>query len=391
MAMGSCRDTDNSKLSGHWEDYNSETLAKFKGNQMVVPEYEPSQGVIISLKMLTKHHLESMALHFLKQDITSLWVIVPLDYSPEEEARDLNVVYESAGSNRSKIKVVHQAIDGELREWSRDWAPLTARGKGGEIRFLDFNYYPRRPADDSVPTSLGQVTGVERLSIPVYNEGGNFMINSRGHCMMSDRVVASNSKKSLDDDIILDAQEIKEYYLTYAGCKTVTIFPSLPFEGTRHIDLWAKFMSDDTIIVGELRDEILAIKHYSSKQVANVAKMQTYLNDRAQDLRQMGYNIVRVPMPAPTFEPGFTDAMNRSYINSLLLNGTVYIPQYQRPALGHLMFEGEYIDKDLIQKYDNEVFKIHKTLGYKVVWIPSDTMIVEGGAVHCTTMQVAAR
>jgi agmatine/peptidylarginine deiminase len=74
----------------------------------------------------------------------------------------------------------------------------------------------------------------------------------------------------------------------------------------------------------------------------------------------------------------------RSYTNSLLLNGTALIPRYIRSI------SGSYPDQSLQDSYEAEVRAIYESLGYKVVFIPSDGMIDNGGAVHCVTMQVPA-
>ncbi|MCX6131454.1 MAG: hypothetical protein NTX25_20630 [Proteobacteria bacterium] len=45
-------------------------------------------------------------------------------------------------------------------------------------------------------------------------------------------------------------------------------------------------------------------------------------------------------------------------------------------------------DQSMTASYEAAVRKVYKEAGYKVVFIPSDRLIVSGGAVYCATMQL---
>lgn len=391
LLFGCHQPSGRSGLQGHYEGRNEEQLKPFDGMQTVIPEHAPSQGVVMSLAMFTEHHLENMALELLRTGIKSLWVVVPLDYSPKSEARDLQQLYQLVGIDKQKIKLIKPQYQGQLREWARDWAPLTARIHSGpqnnKLRLLDFNYYSDRPADDSIPTTLAGTMGLDRVSVPVYNEGGNFMNNSRGDCLMTDRVLKANDKVEIPGDMILTDTQVKDYYQRFAGCRRTVIFPSMPHEGTRHIDLWAKFLNDQTVIVNEISDDLLPLATYQPEAQKKTLDVKKYLDARAQDLHGMGYQVVRIPMPLPFFGPSFN--LFRSYSNSLILNGTVLIPQYRLPHMPEDGIDGQYVDHTFIDQYEVAVNAAHKAAGLKVVMIPSDQLIAKGGAIHCTTMQIA--
>ncbi len=390
-SLGGCQESGGgSGLQGHYEDSVEEQLKPYDGTQTVIPEHAPSQGVVMALAMFTEHHLENMALELLKTGIKSLWVVVPLDYTPETEARDLQQLYRLAGVDKQKIKLIKPRYQGDLREWARDWAPLTARthspSQNGKLRLLDFNYYPDRPADDSIPTTLAVDMGLDRVSIPVYNEGGNFMNNAQGDCLMTDRVLRANDKVEIPGDIILSDAQVKDYYQRFAGCRRTVIFPSMPYEGTRHIDLWAKFLNDHTVIVNEIPADLLPLATYQPEAQKKTLDVKNYLDARAQDLQSMGYNVVRIPMPLPFFGPSFN--LFRSYSNSLILNGTVLIPQYRLPHNAEDGIDGKYVDHTFTERFENAVKEAHEAAGLRVVMIPSDQLISKGGAIHCTTMQI---
>jgi agmatine/peptidylarginine deiminase len=57
-----------------------------------------------------------------------------------------------------------------------------------------------------------------------------------------------------------------------------------------------------------------------------------------------------------------------TYVNSLIINGTVWVPIYQ-------------------QKTDAEALKVYKDLGFKVIAADSSLLSNEGaGSIHCITM-----
>jgi agmatine/peptidylarginine deiminase len=376
-----------SKLDGHYENATATSVASFRGTQEVVPEYADSRGVIISLPYLTNFNKAEALAEVLRTDIEKLWIVVPSDYSDSVSGSDFTQLRRLAGSAFSKVQLVPQRLAGSLTIWARDWSPLTGKTADGANRLLDFNYYPNRQTDDFTAQSFVSALPYERVSVPVYNEGGNFMSNTDGVCMMTTRVTDANKMKSVAEDMILNAEQIKAYYGEYAGCKQVHIFPRIPYEGTGHIDMWAKFLDNKTVIVNEIRDEVLSLPNLQSAQKSRVQEVQTYLEARASEIAALGYNVIRIPMPAPVFNAGGS-SMFRSYSNSLLVNGTAMVPRYLTPARADLGVNGNYVDANLLKAYENEVIAVYQKLGFTFKWVNSDDTIAIGGAIHCTTMQV---
>lgn len=380
--------SSHSRVLGHFEESDAAALEAFRLGQIVVPEYQPSEAVLVSSQMLVEHQQERMMQQLLKSGIDKLWITVPYGYTAEEEQEDFQDLYELLQNDRTKLKLIEQPKPGRQREWSRDYGPWMAKAADGSRRLLEFNYYPSRASDDSVPAALAQNVNVPRLSLPIYIEGGNFMNNDSGTCLMTDKVLEVNAEERVAGDLILSKDQIITYFKDFAGCKDVMIFPSMPYEGTRHLDLWAKFMDDQTILVSEIADEVLTLPGYKDEDIARVREVQKFLNEQAAELQDRGFKIIRLPMPAPNFaEDGYN--LFRSYTNSLLLNGHVFLPRYVRPANKADSVNGEYIDDRFVKNYEETVERIHRDLGFTVHWIISDSMIAKGGAVHCTTMQIA--
>lgn len=388
LALFACGKTAvSSDVSGRYEETTAGNMASFEGGQVVPAEYERSQGVIISLPAIQEFGKESMAADFFDAGIKHLWISVPSSFNGTLSSPVFSRLRAELGTDIAKVSLVKQKVSGPVTVWARDWAPMTAVGTNGDLRFIDFNYYPNRPADDSTARSLLNLMPWERVSVPVYNEGGNFMNNSRGDCLMTTRVTDANAKVYFADDMILNAAQIKEYYKRFAGCKQVEVFPRIPYEGTGHIDMWAKFLDDDTVIVNEIRNEIVNLPTYSSRDRAKVVNIKNYLESRAQDIARLGYKVIRIPMPAPLFSP--SGDLFRSYTNSLALNGISWVPRYTAPLLSEHSIDGEYPDAEYTAAYERESLAAYRQLGYETRWANADDLIAYGGAIHCITMQVA--
>ena len=456
--LGACSkvSSSHSGTSGHPE-YIKESFTAQTGKDallvspVAVPEYLPTKSVVISLTVLTDSHQHAMAKALLDSKIETLYVMVPkiYEYKTATQSPDFQAL-KALGADLGKVVLVpakdSAATEANLQNgskyltvWARDWSPQSAYTANGQLVLLDFNYYSDRDADDSTARSLVDLFNqdlpttaivsspevVGRVSVPVYNEGGNFMNNESGDCLMTTRVTDANSaeaisaaaedniRKKIFGDEVMDKTEIIRQYKEKAGCKTVTIFPRIPYEGTGHIDMWAKFLDNKTIIVNELRDEAVNLEWYQDDERAKAVEVQTFLNARANDIAKLGFKVVRIPMPAIVFgySAYFDEAQTqvidfpdvwRSYTNSITVNGTAVTPRYQamdaeapvfdaktEEYLGSTAITDAYPDAHLIQAYEDEARRAYESLGYQMNFVTVDNLISIGGAIHCTTMQIA--
>lgn len=414
IASYSCGDSTNSHLNGHYEESDAAKNENFKNAQRVSAEYAPALGTIISAPLLNDYDKLDLIKSLLENGI--VWLVVA--GNEESTQQKISQYLKKNGANIESLKFVPATGASYTQSvWARDWSPLLAfplkEALNALPRMLDLNYYNKRPLDDSAPRALGKVESWSRVSVPVYNEGGNFMINSRGDCLMTTRVTDANAKAIKSDDQILDAQGVTEYYKTFAGCESVHIFPRMPEEGTGHIDMWAKFLNDDTILLNELTQKTLDT--LSGGELETAKKIQKWLSERAADLEKLGFKIELIPMPAPLYSGG--QLVVRSYTNSLFLNGTALIPEYKSPARAQFtrnsmsknrIFDilaqesrvfaaskniqiqswGEYPDSDYSLEYKAIAKVAYEKFGFKAAFFESDDLIFMGGAVHCVTMQV---
>lgn len=162
--------------------------------------------------------------------------------------------------------------------------------------------------------------------------------------------------------------------------------PRMPHETTGHIDVWAKLISESTVLVGQVTERAISRIPERIDQ-ADAEEIKSFLDKQAQAFAGMGYTVVRVPMPAPIIYGG----LYRSYTNSLLLNGTLIAPSYVAPAAGviaHSDGESNYPDADLQPEYEAQLRRQIESLGLNILFVPADRLVDYGGVIHCATMQV---
>ena len=243
--------------------------------------------------------------------------------------------------------------------WTRDYGPWHIYLNKSVRAIVDHHYYDQRPNDDAIPIKLGQLWGDQVFSSGFYTEGGNFMTDGLGTCWMSTGVFSKNDLSDTPQNRAAVAQLFKQY----VGCDTVAFPISIPGEGTTHIDMYSKILNQDTIIVSYSKSEWGA-KLEEIEQLDAAAEL--YANTPKPG--GGSFTVVRIPM---AFSHGWFFTTYYTHTNSLIVNDHVLVPIYGRGT-------------------DEEALQIYRDLmpGYTVVGITSNEIIPQGGAIHCTTMQV---
>ncbi len=234
--------------------------------------------------------------------------------------------------------------------WARDYGPIAVALGDGSPAFVDQKYYPDRRRDDAIPTLLGRYFDVPVFRPDLASEGGNFMSNGEGLCVSTSWLLEENYGQS--------RTAIERIMDTYYGCSRMVILERIEGEGTGHVDMFAKFVGRDTVLVG-------TYDRYTDPANAAIVDRNA---ERLASLRLADgtpLRVVRIPMPAGTYP------VYRSYTNSLIINDTVVVPVYRSD-----------------RTFESQALAVYRQAmpGYRVVPVESDDVIQMGGAVHCTTM-----
>ncbi len=130
-------------------------------------------------------------------------------------------------------------------EWTRDYGPVGYYWHG-EKQFVSFR---QRGAltNAYLAASYKRALSPSRLDL----EGGNFMATANGTCAVA----------RLPDETAVDWEHNYTPRLKRAvGCRQVLTFAPLPYEGTHHIDLFAKFVADDTVAVASYASDDIKVE-----------------------------------------------------------------------------------------------------------------------------------
>lgn len=373
------------------------------------PEYMPTQAVIVSDRIMADGNGLPL-LQALMQAKSDVWMLG----TDANLAKQTEQTLQSSLSSLDLFSLSQKFVSMPLATdsvWSRDYGPLATvptsdyTGPKLDYKLLNSFYYPDRRQDDSVPASLSQILNsplgpltektvfTSQLSLAL--EGGNMMC-TQALCFSSRSVIERNlGQVFLNGRSLSSEADIFAEFASQLSQKSHFV-NALPGEATGHIDMWAKFLNEKTLLIHQLSDA--TVNQLPGQGLFLGREIQAFLEEQATGQDASGnalpdslaeqakaaipeLKIVRLPMPAPMLHQG--NLMVRSYTNSLLVNGTALLPQYK-----NLPPNGAYPDAGLLNAYEQAVAQAYQSAGYQVKWILSDSWIVNGGAVHCVTMQI---
>lgn len=309
-----------------------------------VAEFERSDGVLMAWDNGVATFL--IELVDALDEATNIYIVT----WDESESRQLKAYFADIGVNTSRLEFFEYQND---TFWTRDYGPIMIADATGAPAFVDARYYPDRTRDDAIPTFMSRYFNVPVYRPPVATEGGNFMSNGEGLCVVTEWFLQENPGLTASE-----AQQIKRDYF---GCAQTVVLERMDGEGTGHVDMFAKFVSEDTVLVGQ---------YTRQDDRTNAAILDRNAQRLAQVRLANGSNlrVVRIPMPQPDYP------VYRSYTNSVIANNTVVVPIYPSD-----------------RRYEAEALEVYRQTmpNYRIVTVDSDGVIELGGAVHCTTMGFA--
>ena len=413
----SCKSTVNShQPKGHFEgdfkqaDYNKipklSHISEYLGNHYIVM----GQNIVLShvnydlIKAITEN---KKPVYILTSDDRKEKLKRKLDENIPERLQKLVVIKsgQPVGGERK--------INGEYTSWARDWAPLSSADDNNKLHLLETNYYSHEPKSDAGPRIVKEISSSPLYSLPIENEGGNFMSNEDGVCVFTDWVYHRNEMMPQDSNK-KDPQQVREAYRKL-GCIYFLSTGLIEGETTGHIDIFAKFLNRTTLAVNKITDETLELAQSDEKELAKTVQgqLEEIVNSLEAGLAEINkedpnikIEIVRVPMPLPLVWTDKKDSAKlsvfRSYLNSLILRppnkhneneGVMIVPRYGDKFVQYHRSDPKYTrkypDSDLAKDYEDKVTTVFKNAGYNNLrFVNMDRSIAWGGATHCSTMQV---
>lgn len=261
-------------------------------------------------------------------------------------------------SRRYDDRVV--VLDGVVdTPWVRDWGPLQLRRDEASL-WLDADYDDvERAADDDAPRWLAQQHGVALAELPWALDGGAFVSNGAGVCVLTYEYLDAQGISWDDHDL--------GGLLARLGCRATALVPTLVAEQTKHADMIAQFVGPDRLMLAEIIDDLGG--HGEDAQRMEAAELGIRAAARAleQDLE-----IVHIPTP-----PSRRWKNPRSYVNGLRLADRYLMPSY--PEFGTRL---ESEARSAVQQAMGEI---------PVMAIDTSEMIAIGGSIHCASLGLFSR
>lgn len=216
------------------------------------------------------------------------------------------------GPDRLKFLIVDSGAD---MVWGRDALPFPVHMKDGGFGLVNSLY----PQDFEPDADFAKALSLPMVDTNQYFRGGNLLIDADANCY------AENVNE------VANLQDPQSYFKNYFGCASLTLLDQEG--GIGDIDERLKFMGGKDVLTDD--------------------------DAYASLLQAKGYAIHRIPT---------TGAAMETYMNTLYVNGTIFVPQMGIPA-----------DKDALAAY--------AALGMKPVGVYTKTMADDGsGNIHCVTM-----
>lgn len=284
-------------------------------------------------------------------------------------------------------------VDVEVDDvWVRDFGPDVVVGPAGERRFVDMVYFPMAVRQcstievdhsDRVPDDLARSWSVPVDRPAVVLSGGNLLTDGAGRCFRARD--ATNRQNCFAGWCYTEAETDAVIGQSH-GCDVVTL-ESMQGKVIDHIDMWMAVLSPKTVLVGryDVRDDAL-----------NAA----ILDRNARRLADLGYDVVRIPMPTPYCQDdgdtcvgtperirecdGTNTRVWATYLNSIRLGDVMAVPVYRWvPPSQAWRHHGQ--EQEALATYQWALDREFGAGAVKVVPIPSDTLIPCQGALHCIT------
>jgi len=340
-------------------------LIQAQHTRRFVAEWEPAHGTLIRWPLGIPADL---VVELAKDD--SLYVLV----ANENQQQQAMFTFSSWNVNLNHCRFI---IAPTNTHWTRDWGPhyvFNEYGVGG-IADPYFNGYPWVPGcflpssnkeatikttaeggekyslDNAVNAILANNFACPLISLPIYLTGGNVMVDGRQTAIATRQMLDENFPQFTE-------KQFRQMAADSLGITNFIIVENPEINGIQHIDCYAKFLDEETILVKKVpawHPEYLCCE-----------ALAVHLGDEKNAYGEP-YNIVRIYCGV------YSGNNAAAYTNSLILNKKVLVPLFGIPE-----------DQQALQVYE-QAMPGYEVIGFQwSAWYHYD-------ALHCRTMGIFDR
>lgn len=282
--------------------------------------------------------------------------------------------------------------------WFRDCGPICFYyGEGDTVGMLDFEYYPGRALDDSLPVFIERQFGLPNFTTNIEWEGGNCLVDGTGMVLSSDHIYSANADNegqyAWDGVNINSLYQIQKNRLSQAqvrdsmsrliGTRATHILPAFRYDGgTGHVDLYADMLDENLFIFSQMPEVYSNWYDYKlgQKNMDSLCSYQSYFGAK--------YRRRHIPFPSTDDGSNFSSQMQydnyytRTYSNHTFVNNLIIQPCFSPVGVDGMPMAAW--DRANIE----ELKKAYP--GYTIYCVDVREFDGTGGAIHCITKQIPA-
>lgn len=246
--------------------------------------------------------------------------------------------------------------------WARDCSVLCVE-ENEEVTLLDFTFTAwggkfEACKDDLMSQSIAKHYSAKMITHDFILEGGGVESNGKGLVLTTAECVLNTNRNAMLTPEQVDAK-LKEYF----GAKEILTLHNGYLSGDdtdSHIDTLARFISKDTIMYVQCRDE--NDEHYVA-----LREMEKELEILA---KKHHLNLITLPMADALYYD--EERLPATYANFLFVNGAILVPTYGGSQ-------------------DEKALEIFRTTFPKldIVGVDCSVLVRQHGSLHCVTMNFA--
>ncbi|MBO4599205.1 MAG: agmatine deiminase family protein [Bacteroidales bacterium] len=281
--------------------------------------------------------------------------------------------------------------------WYRDCGPICFYyGDEDSVAMMDFEYYPGRALDDSLPSLIRRQMGIPNYINTIEWEGGNCLVDGAGFLLTSDAVYSNNrdtygqitwdghnpnsihytTKRSLT------SAQTREALRSLLGQRETHVLPAFQYDGgTGHIDLYVDMCEENGFVFSNMPDNYSSWTDYRTGQ-RNRDTLCSYTS-----IFDRQYYDSFIPFPSKDNGSAFANQTEydrdytRTYSNHTFVNDVILQPCFSRVVGGVPSASWDVANIEELKK---------AYPGYTIYPVDVRTFDGSGGAIHCVTKQIPA-
>ncbi len=281
--------------------------------------------------------------------------------------------------------------------WYRDCGPICFYyGDEDSVAMMDFEYYPGRALDDSLPSLIYRQMGLPNYINTFEWEGGNCLVDGAGFLFTSDAIYAANgdnmgqitwngrntSSIHYTNKTRLTQSQTRQALKSLIGQRETHILPAYQYDGgTGHVDLYADMCEENGFVFSIMPSNYSSWTDYRTG-ARNIDSLCSYTS-----IFDRPYYKTSIPFPGKDNGTNFANQTEydsyytRTYSNHTFVNDVILQPCFSTVANGQPSAAWDR----------NNVEKLKAAYpGYTIYPVDVREFDGSGGAIHCVTKQIPA-